>query len=70
MIYVINIRLDMYDDAGNMFYNFLVQADTRRMASKILGNYLGEINFPTDSIDKIYTELLKFDGSNVVEMKT
>ena len=69
MIYVIDVYLSLTNAAGNSQYAFLVQADTKGIAVHRLYKYLDSINFRQENIDRVNIQLLKFDGSNVVEMK-
>ena len=69
MIYIMDVYLLLTDAAGNSQYAFLVQADTKGIAVHRLHKYLDSINFSQYSIDRVNVELLKFDESNVAEMK-
>ena len=69
MIYVMDVYLLLTDAAGNSQYAFLVQADTKGIAVHRIYKYLDSINFRQENRDRVNIQLLKFDGSNVVEMK-
>lgn len=67
-LFIVDIYLDITDANSKSQYAFIVYADTRGSAIRTLFNYLEEIKFPGDHIDRYNVKPLEFDGTNVVEM--